>query len=314
MSNNILVIAEQHGGVLNPATAKTVACARQIEHETLDLAVFAADAAPAEHAAKLDGVGKVIWLADAGYAQPTAVGLEGPVLALAQGYTHILAPATSFGRDVLPRVAAKLNVPQISEIVAVESARIFKRPIYAGNALVTVQAPPGIVVGTVRANAFKPVTESGAACIEKRETAADQPEHTRFVSLVGGSGDRPDLQAAARVLAGGRGVGTQAGFAGIFKLADAMGAAVGASRAAVDAGFVPNDLQIGQTSKIIAPDLYIAFGISGAFQHLAGIKDAGVIVAVNTDPNAPIFEVADIGLVADLFEVIPQLEQALANK
>jgi electron transfer flavoprotein alpha subunit len=255
-----------------------------------------------------------LWITDQINTHLLAAILEPQILALTSSYTHILAPATSFGRDLLPRVAARLDVPQISEIIEVVSDRVFKRYIYAGNAVTTVEAPAGIVIGTVRANAFKPVATSGKGSVEKIVIGADYPCHTRFIELSSSSADRPDLQSAARVVAGGRGVGTQDGFAAIFSLADQLGAAVGASRAAVDSGFVSNDLQIGQTSKIIAPDLYIAFGISGAFQHIAGIKDAGVIVAVNTDPNAPIFEVADIGLVADLFEVIPQLQQALSNR
>ncbi len=315
MMNKILLIAEHDGNTLNPVTAKTLACARQISHESLDIVVFSTNAGPAEAAARLDGVSKVLWMADDINLHPLAVVLTPQIVALSADYTHILAPGTTFGRDLLPRVAAKLDAPQISDILQVDSDRRFRRPIYAGNAVVSVEVAEGlIVVGTVRANAFKPVNANSLAPIEKKSLNLVYPEHTRFMGLAKSNSDRPDLQSASRVLAGGRGVGTQDGFSAIFRLADSIGAAVGASRAAVDSGFVSNDLQIGQTSKIIAPDLYIAFGISGAFQHIAGIKDAGIIVAVNIDPEAPIFEVADIGLVADLFSVIPELEQALNDR
>lgn len=309
--NRILIVAEHDGRSLNPSVAKTVACARQIEHAALDIAVFAAERTAADTAAKLDGISTVLFISTPTEMMTLAAALTPSIVALASNYSHIFAPSTSFGRDLLPCVAAKLDTPQISDIVEVVDSRRFKRPIYAGNAVITVEAPIGIVVGTVRANAFKPVAATGNAPIETLDIAVNCPTHTRFIGLTSSAGDRPDLQSAARVVAGGRGVGTAEGFAALYRLADHLAAAVGASRAAVDAGFVANDLQIGQTSKIIAPALYLAFGISGAFQHLAGIKDAGIIVAVNTDPDAPIFEVADYGLVADLFEVIPQLEQAL---
>ncbi|MCQ8105395.1 electron transfer flavoprotein subunit alpha/FixB family protein [Methylomonas sp. SURF-2] len=312
--NRILLIAEHNGQNLDPATAKSLTCALQIPHQTLDIAVFGSSRAPAESAAKLVGVNRVLFVELPENQAGLAVCLCPLVVELSADYTHVLVPATSFGRDLLPRVAAKLNAAQVSDIVAVDGDRCFKRYVYAGNALITVQAPAGTVVASVRANAFKPTSAGGQAVVETVDLNLELPRHTRLLGLNRSVSERPDLQSASRVLAGGRGVGGKSGFDDLYRLADKLGAAVGASRAAVDAGFVPNDLQIGQTSKIIAPDLYIAFGISGAFQHLAGIKDAGVIVAVNTDPNAPIFEVADIGLVADLFEVIPQLEQALANK
>lgn len=309
--NRILVIAEHDGQSLNLSTAKTVACARQLDYERLDVAVFSADEAPALSAAKLEGVSKVLFSENQKNTHALAAVLAPQIFELASGYSHIFAPGTTFGRDLLPRVAAKLDASQISDIIQVESDRIFKRHIYAGNAVITVEVPEGIVIGTVRANAFKPVETTGSAPVEKVHLNTDYLSHTRYIGLSRSGGDRPDLQSAARVVAGGRGVGNKEGFSAIFRLADKLGAAVGASRAAVDAGFVPNDLQIGQTSKIIAPDLYFAFGISGAFQHLAGIKDAGIIVAVNTDPGAPIFEVADFGLVADLFDVITELEKSL---
>lgn len=309
--NRILIIAEHDGQSLNPSTAKTVACARQLNYERLDVAVFSADGAPAQAAAKLEGVSKVLFAENVKNTHALAAVLAPQILELASGYSHIFAPGTTFGRDLLPRIAAKLDVPQISDIIRIESDRIFKRHIYAGNAVITVEAPEGIILGTVRANAFKPVAATGSACVEKVHFNIDYPTHTRYFGLAKSGGNRPDLQSAARVVAGGRGVGSKEGFSSIFRLADKLQAAVGASRAAVDAGFVPNEFQIGQTSKIIAPGLYFAFGISGAFQHLAGIRDAGIIVAVNTDPDAPIFEVADFGLVADLFEVIPELEKTL---
>jgi electron transfer flavoprotein alpha subunit len=209
-------------------------------------------------------------------------------------------------------VAAHLGVPQISDIMRVESATVFDRPVYAGNAVITVEAPEGLVLGTVRTASYPAVTQDGAATIETREVSVTLPSHTRYEGLkTSGGGDRPDLQAAAKVVSGGRGVGSEENFSVIYGLADKLGAGVGASRAAVDAGFIPNDHQVGQTGKIIAPELYMAFGISGAIQHLAGIKDAGTIVAVNKDADAPIFEVADYGLVGDLFEVIEELEKAL---
>lgn len=307
----ILVIAEHDGHSLNPSTAKTVACARQLGCQNLDVAVFSTDNTVAQTATKLEGVSKVLSIEDGHNSHALAVMLTPQILQLAPAYTHIFAPGTSFGRDLMPRVAARLDVPQISDIIQVLSDQVFKRNIYAGNAVVTVEASGPIIIGTVRANAFKPVALTGNATIEKVSLNGEYPSHTQFLGLVQSGSERPDLQSAARVVAGGRGVGTKEGFAQLFRLADLLGAGVGASRAAVDAGFVPNEMQIGQTSKIIAPDLYLAFGISGAFQHLAGIKDAGIIVAVNTDPEAPIFEVADVGLVADLFEVIPELEKAL---
>jgi len=309
--NNILIIAEHDGTTINSSIAKTVSCAQQLHPQSIDVVVFSDGEAPAHAAAKLNGISKVLYVEQEQNRYPLAAVLTPQILKLAPAYSHVLAPGTTFGRDLMPRVAASLGVPQISDIVSVQSERMFNRAIYAGNAIETVEAPEGIIVATVRANAFKPVHFDGMAVIEKINFDGVLPTHTRFLSLAKSDSSRPDLQSAARVVAGGRGVGTTEGFANLFSLADKLGAAVGASRAAVDAGLVPNDLQIGQTSKIIAPDLYFAFGISGAFQHIAGIKDAGIIVAVNTDPNAPIFEVADFGLVADLFEVIPELEKAL---
>lgn len=311
--SNLLIIAEHDGKNLNGSTARAVTCAQGVAADSVDVAIFAADgSAVAEQAAALRGVSKVLLIENGANEQAIAAVLAPQVQALAADYSHVFLPSTTFGKDLAPRVAALLGVPQISDIMRVESATVFDRPIYAGNAVITVEAPAGIVVGTVRTASFSAAEAGGSATVEKRELSVELPTHTKFVSLqTGGGGDRPDLQAAAKVVSGGRGVGSAEKFEVIYNLADKLGAAVGASRAAVDAGFIANDHQVGQTGKIIAPELYIAFGISGAIQHLAGIKDAGTIVAVNKDPDAPIFEIADFGLVGDLFEVIPELEKAL---
>jgi electron transfer flavoprotein alpha subunit len=246
-------------------------------------------------------------------AHALAAVLAPQVAAAARDCTHLLAPSTTFGKDLLPRVAALLGVAQVSDIMAVDGAHAFRRPIYAGNAILRVEAPADkLVIGTVRVASWPAAgTTAQAAPVEALALAVDLPAHTRFVGLQQGRNDRPDLQSASRVVSGGRGVGSAENFAIIFKLADRLGAAVGASRAAVDAGYVPSDMQVGQTGKIIAPELYVAIGISGAIQHLTGIKDAGTIVAINKDAEAPIFEVADFGLVGDLFKLVPELEQAL---
>jgi electron transfer flavoprotein alpha subunit len=235
------------------------------------------------------------------------------VAVLAREYGYVLGPSTTFGKDLMPRVAALLGVGQVSDLMAVESPRRFQRPVYAGNAILTVEVADGItVVATVRSASFKPAAPGGSATISAVQAEVEIPAHTRYVELrTGGGGERPDLQTARIVLSGGRGVGSEENFNILYGLAAKLGAAVGASRAAVDAGFVPNDMQVGQTGKIIAPELYMAFGISGAIQHLTGIKDAGLIVAINKDAEAPIFQVADIGLVGDLFQVIPELEKRL---
>jgi electron transfer flavoprotein alpha subunit len=243
---------------------------------------------------------------------PLAAVLAPQVAALARDYSHVLVASTTFGKDLLPRVAALLDTPQISDLMAVESERRFRRPVYAGNAIVTVEvAPEYKVIATVRAASFAAAPNGGSASIEAVTLAAALPTHTRFVGVESGATDRPDLQSAARVVSGGRALGSAENFKHIYSLADKLGAAVGASRAAVDAGYVPNELQVGQTGKIIAPELYVAIGISGAIQHLTGIKDARTIVAINKDAEAPIFEVADIGLVGDLFAILPELEKAL---
>ncbi|MDX1480919.1 MAG: electron transfer flavoprotein subunit alpha/FixB family protein [Woeseiaceae bacterium] len=309
----ILVVAEHDGDALNPSVAKCVACAASIGGAEIDVAVFGASIAPvASAAAALQGVARVLQVDDAANAAPLSAVLAPQVAALADGYSHVFGPSTTFGRDLMPRVAALLGVNQVSDIMSVEDPHVFKRPIYAGNVVLTVEAPEDrTVVATVRVASYDAVPEGNSAPVEAVETGADLPAHTRFVELKAGSSDRPDLQTAARVVAGGRAVGSAEGVDISYALADQLGAAVGASRAAVDAGYVPNELQVGQTGKIIAPDLYVAIGISGAIQHLTGIKDAGTIVAINKDEEAPIFEVADIGLVGDLFKIVPELTDAL---
>jgi len=310
---NILVIAEHNGTHLNPSTAKCVACAAKIDGANIDIAVLAsAVSAVAEDAAKLDGVGKVLTVENATNEHALAAVLAPQIAALADGYTHVFGPSTTFGKDLMPRVAALLGVNQISDIMSVVGPHTFKRPIYAGNAIVTVEVSADHpVVATVRTASYKAVGDGNSAAIESSDVAVDIPTHTRFVGVQSGSSDRPDLQTAAKVVSGGRALASAENFDLIYALADKLGAGVGASRAAVDAGYVPNEMQVGQTGKIIAPDLYIAIGISGAIQHLTGIKDAGTIVAINKDEEAPIFEVADIGLVADLFKVVQELTDGL---
>jgi len=309
----VLIVAEHAEGKLNPSTAKCVSCAAQIEGAEIDIAVFAAAAADVSaQAAQLAGVRKVLQVEHAANAEPLAAMLAPQVASLAGEYTHVFGPSTTFGKDLMPRVAALLGVGQLSDIMAVESAYRFRRPIYAGNAIVTVEAPADRkLVATVRTASFQAAASTGQAAIDSVTPNVELPTHTRFVSRSAAATGRPDLQTAARVVSGGRALGSADGFKLISSLADKLGAAVGASRAAVDAGYAANDLQVGQTGKIISPELYIAVGISGAIQHLTGIKDARTIVAINKDPEAPIFEVADIGLVGDLFEILPQLEQAL---
>ena len=311
--SKILIVAEHLDGKLNPSTARCVSCAQAIDGAEIHVAVLSdsPDAVAAE-AAKIDGVAKVLAVANAANAHPVAQVLAPQVAKLAEGYSHVFGPSTTFGKDLMPCVAALLGVAQVSDIMAVESPHVFKRPIYAGNAIITVEAPSSTtVVATVRTASWPQAGEGGSASVEPTSVDATLPEHTRFVELKQGKSDRPDLQGAAKVISGGRAMGSPDAFKIIYSLADKMGAAVGASRAAVDAGYVPNELQVGQTGKIIAPDLYVAIGISGAIQHLTGIKDAGTIVAINKDPEAPIFEIADIGLVGDLFQIVPELEKAL---
>jgi len=310
----ILIVAEHDGSALNPSTAKCVTCAATIDGAEIDVVVLAASTSDiAAEAAQLSSVGRVITIERAENEKPLAAVLAPQIAAAADGYSHVFGPSTTFGRDLMPHVAALLGVNQVSDIMSVEGSHKFMRPVYAGNAIVTVEAPEGsVVVATVRIASWEAAAGGNAAAIEAGDPSVAVPSHTRYVGLESDVSDRPDLQTAARVVAGGRALGSPENFELVNKLADALGAGVGASRAAVDAGFCPNDLQVGQTGKIIAPDLYIAIGISGAIQHVTGIKDAGTIVAINKDEEAPIFEIADIGLVADLFEVVPALTEALS--
>jgi electron transfer flavoprotein alpha subunit len=313
--SKILIIAEHDGKKLNASTSKCLSCAAQIPGASVDIAVLAADgAAVAAEAAALQGVGKVLLVENPANAEPVAA-IQAPQLAkLAADYDYLLGPSTTFGRDLLPRVAALLGVGQVSDVMAVLGARQFKRPVYAGNAVLTLEVPEGTkIVATVRVASFESAAQGGSAAVEKVAVDVPLPDHTRFVSRSAAATDRPDLQTASRVVAGGRALGSEENFKLIYDLADKLGAAVGASRAAVDAGYVPNDLQVGQTGKIIAPELYLAIGISGAIQHMTGIKDARTIVAINKDGEAPIFEAADIGLVGDLFTIVPELEKQLGG-
>ena len=305
-----LVLAEHNNASLDEATAKTVTAAAQISPPVHILVAGANCAGVAQQAAKLAGVERVLLADDARYANFLAEPMAELVLARAAPYDAILAPATANGKNILPRVAAKLDVPQISEILAVESRDVFRRPIYAGNAIQKVEAKGFKKIITVRVAAFAATPTGGNATIETIPPA-DDPGLSRFLEENLSRSERPELTAAKIVISGGRGLQSKDNFALIERIADRLGAAVGASRAAVDAGFVPNDRQVGQTGKIVAPELYIAVGISGAIQHLAGMKDSKVIVAINKDEGAPIFGVADYGLVADLFEALPEFEKAL---
>jgi electron transfer flavoprotein alpha subunit len=313
--SKILIIAEHLDGKLNLATARAVSAAAAVKPEGIDVMVLSDQPdAIATEAAAIEGVSKVLTVARTENMHALAAIVAPQVAAAAKGYSHVFAPSTTFGKDVAPRVAGLLGVNQVSDVMTVESSHVFTRPIYAGNAIVTVEAPAGqIVVATIRTASWPAAGKAAStAPVEALSLDVALPTHTRFVGLKQGKSDRPDLQSAARVVSGGRGVGSKENFDIVYKFADKIGAAVGASRAAVDAGYVPNEMQVGQTGKIIAPELYMAIGISGAIQHLTGIKDAGTIVAINKDGEAPIFEVADIGLVGDLFKILPELEQALA--
>ncbi len=310
----ILVIAEHNGAALNPSTAKCVACAAQIDEAVIDVAVLGASVADvAAQAAQIKGVSRVLTMERAENDPAVAAILAPQIVAMADGYSHVFGPSTAFGKDLMPRVAALLGVNQVSDIMSVDGSHSFKRPIYAGNAIVSVEAPQdSVVVATVRTASYQAAESGNSAPVESAATDVAIPSHTRFLELKTGASDRPDLQAAAKVVSGGRALGSEENFEIIYALADKLGAAVGSSRAAVDAGYVPPETQVGQTGQIIAPDLYIAIGISGAIQHITGIKDAGTIVAINKDEDAPIFEVADIGLVGDLFAVVPELTKALS--
>ncbi|BCZ81090.1 electron transfer flavoprotein subunit alpha [Paraburkholderia terrae] len=304
----ILVIAEHDNASIKAATLNTVAAASKIGGDIHVLVAGWNAQGAADAAAKIAGVSKVL-LADAPQlADRLAENIEGTVLNIARDYSHILAPATAYGKNIAPRIAAHLDVAQVSDITAVDSADTFERPIYAGNAIATVQSSDRIKVITVRTTGFDPVAaEGGSASIEKIQAAADAGM-SAFVNRELTKLDRPELISASVIVSGGRGLGNGENYTKVLEpLADKLGAALGASRAAVDAGFVPNDYQVGQTGKIVAPQLYVAVGISGAIQHLAGMKDSKVIVAINKDPEAPIFSVADYGLAQDLFEAVPEL-------
>jgi electron transfer flavoprotein alpha subunit len=307
----ILVIAEHDNAHLKAATLNTVAAASKLGGDIHVLVAGNGAKAVADQAAQVAGVAKVLLADGAALAEGLAENVAAQVLAVASGYSHILFPATAAGKNVAPRVAAKLDVAQISDILSVESADTFTRPIYAGNAIATVQSADAIKVITVRTTAFDGVAaQGGSAAVETLSAAADSGLST-FVGREVAKSDRPELAGASVVVSGGRGLGSAENFKILDALADKLGAALGASRAAVDAGYAPNDWQVGQTGKIVAPQLYVAVGISGAIQHLAGMKDSKVIVAINKDAEAPIFGVADYGLVADLFQAVPELVEAL---
>ncbi len=311
--DRVLVVAEHADGRLNAAVAKCVACAAAIPGAEIHVAVLAVDgSAIAAAAAAIQGVARVLLVRNAAN-EPALSAVLAPQLAkLAEGYRFVLGPSTTFGKDLMPRVAGLLGAPQVSDVMAVESATRFRRPVYAGNAIATVEVPAGRqIVATVRVASFTEAPAGKSVPVETVAIDVPLPVSTRFVSVTAARNDRPDLQTAARVVSGGRALGSADNFKLIQGLADKLGAAVGASRAAVDAGFAPNELQVGQTGKIIAPELYVAIGISGAIQHLTGIKDARTIVAINKDAEAPIFEVADFGLVGDLFSLVPEIEKLL---
>jgi len=308
---SILVLAEHDNASLKGATLNTIAAAKVIGGDIHVLVAGANCKSAVDAAAKVAGVSKVLVADNAVYAHQLAENVSMLVAELGKNYTHILAPATSSGKNIAPRVAALLDVAQISEIIAVVSADTFKRPIYAGNVIATVKSSDAIKVITVRSTGFDAVAATGGSAVVESVASVHNANLSTFVGEEIAKSDRPELTAAKRIISGGRGMQNGENFKLLDGIADKLGAAVGASRAAVDAGFVPNDMQVGQTGKIVAPDLYIAVGISGAIQHLAGMKDSKVIVAINKDEEAPIFQVSDYGLVADLFVALPELEKAL---
>ena len=305
-----LVLAEHNNDALNDATRAVVTAAKALGGDVHVLVAGSGAGAAADAASKLDGVAKVIHVEADNLGKPTAEALDALITPMMDGYDAFLAAATTTGKNVSPRIAARLDVMQISDITAVESADTFVRPIYAGNAMMTVKSSDAKKVITVRPTTFEKAGDGGSAAVETADAAAG-PFKSEWVSDELSKSDRPELASAKIVISGGRGMQSGDNFHLLDKIADKLGAAVGASRAAVDAGFVPNDYQVGQTGKVVAPELYIAVGISGAIQHLAGMKDSKVIVAINKDEEAPIFQVADYGLVADLFTVLPELEEAL---
>nr|WP_314858716.1 FAD-binding protein [uncultured Undibacterium sp.] len=301
-----LVIAEHDNASLKGSTLNTITAATQCGGDVHVLVAGHNAAAVAQAAAQIAGVAKVLHADAIYFAEGLAENVAEQVLTIASAYSHILAPATAYGKNILPRVAAKLDVAQISEITKIDSPDTFERPIYAGNAIATVQSTDAVKVITVRTTGFDAAATGGSAVVETLAAIADSGK-SAFVSREVAKSDRPELTAAKVIVSGGRGMGSADAFKVLEPLADKLGAAMGASRAAVDAGYVPNDWQVGQTGKIVAPTLYIAVGISGAIQHLAGMKDSKTIVAINKDPEAPIFSVADYGIVGDLFEIVPQL-------
>ncbi|MDJ0971011.1 MAG: FAD-binding protein [Kiloniellales bacterium] len=311
---SILVIAEHDNAELKPSTLHTVTAAGELGGEIHVLVAGQGSAGVAEAAAKVAGVAKVLHAEAEAYEHQLAENLAPLIVKLAGGYGHVLAPATTFGKNVMPRAAALLDVQQISDISGIESPDTFVRPIYAGNAMATVQSTDAIKVITVRSTAFDAAAEEGGAGTVEAVEATGDSGLASFLGQELTKSERPELTSARIVISGGRGMQSGDNFAMLEKIADKLGAAVGASRAAVDAGFVPNDYQVGQTGKVVAPDLYVAVGISGAIQHLAGMKDSKVIVAINKDEEAPIFQVADYGLVADLFQAVPELEQELEKQ
>lgn len=303
-----LVLLDHEGGQIRKAALSAVAAATKLGDVHV---LVTGDASVAQAAASIAGVGKVLHAADARYVHDLAEPLAALVASLAGGYDHIVAAAGAFGKNVLPRAAALLDVQPIPDVISIESADTFVRPIYAGNALATVRSSDAKKLLTIRSAAFDAAAAEGGSATIETLSAVDSPEVSRFEGVQLSTSDRPELESARVVVSGGRGMQSEEKFHTLDPLADVLGAALGASRAAVDSGFVPNECQVGQTGKIVAPDLYMAFGISGAIQHLAGMKDSRVIVAVNKDPDAPIFQVADYGIVGDLFEVVPQLVDAL---
>ena len=308
---SILVLAEHDNNELNPATLNAVAAAAQIGGDIHILVAGSGCGGIADAAAKVAGVSKVLSADSAEYANGIAENMIPLIMSVIDGYSHLLAPATTYGKNILPGVAALKDVAQISDIIRVDDADTFQRPIYAGNALATVKSGEALKVITVRTTSFEAVAAEGGSAAVEAVSATGDAGKTTFGKSELSSSDRPELTSAKIVISGGRGMQDGSNFAMLEKVADKLGAAVGASRAAVDAGFVPNDYQVGQTGKVVAPDLYVAVGISGAIQHLAGMKDSKVIVAINKDEEAPIFQVADYGLVDDLFSAVPQLEGEL---
>lgn len=309
---SVLVIAEHDNATLNPGTLNTIAAAAKLGGDIHVLVAGKNSATVAEASAKIAGVGKVLHCDDAAYEHDLAENTAKLIASLGKNYSHVVAPASFFGKNILPRAAALLDVALATDVIAIESPDTFVRPIYAGNALATVQVSGAPIMLTVRPTAFDPAAGEGGSATVEAVAATGDTGLTTFIGQELTKSERPDLQTAKIVISGGRGLGSGENYEKyIIPLADRLGAATGASRAAVDAGYVPNDYQVGQTGKIVAPQLYIAVGISGAIQHLAGMKDSKVIVAINKDAEAPIFQVADYGLVADLFEALPALEKAL---